>query len=462
MEPTPRVPSKPDPSSHPEPPPTVLLEPRDDVERLGLRIAELAARISAATHQLLVLIREFDERDGWAATGFRSCAQWLSWRTGLAPGAAREKVRVARALADLPRISAAMATAELSYSKARALTRVATPQTEQHLLDLALHATASQVERFVRAWRRVDRGVEAERDRDAERRASRYLQMYTDDSGMVVVRGRLEPEVGALLRKALDAAAEELYRRDSSADGPGEEFVTLDQRRADGAGLLAESALSSGLAESGTVDTRTDRYQVVVHVDQAVLADPASPGASEVEGVGNVPAGTSRRLACDGSKLTMTHDSDGAILDVGRKSRVIPAALRRALGHRDKTCRFPGCDVAHCDAHHIHHWAAGGETRLDNLVLLCRRHHRAVHEEGFRVKPGADGALVFQRPDGRAISDPPPIPKVEGDPGARLVEGLIEAGVDVERLDHYPRWDGSPLDLRLAIEHLWTPSWAAD
>ena len=175
---------------------------------LGDAIAELASRIQAATYELLVMIREFDEHGGWGQ-GFTSCAHWLNWRTGLALGAAREKVRVARALGELPLLSAAMGRGALSYSIVRALTRVATPETEERLLDFARCATAAHVERLVRAWRRVDRIAEAEDDR--RRHASRHLDTWVDEDGMVVLRGRLSPEVGAVVQRALEAAVHRLY-----------------------------------------------------------------------------------------------------------------------------------------------------------------------------------------------------------------------------------------------------------
>ena len=145
------VPAPISPSVHPVLPPTARTasipdQPDADLDRLGDRIAELSARIQAATYALLVLIRQFDEQGGWRPGGFSSCAHWLSWRTGLAPGAAREKVRVAHALARLPLIGAAMQRGRVSYSKVRALTRVATPENEAALLDLALAGTAVHVE----------------------------------------------------------------------------------------------------------------------------------------------------------------------------------------------------------------------------------------------------------------------------------------------------------------------------
>jgi hypothetical protein len=181
-----------------------------ELDRLGDEIAELSAHLDAATARLLELIREFDARGGWN-TGFRSCAEWLSWRVGLDLGAARERVRVARALGTLPRLAEALARGELSYAKVRALTRVATPEVEERLLRVGRAGTASHVERIVRGWRRVDRNAEA---REAARQHTRRgLRVWEDEDGMVVVRGRLTPEVGALLRRALDAGREVLYQR---------------------------------------------------------------------------------------------------------------------------------------------------------------------------------------------------------------------------------------------------------
>ena len=175
------------------------------VEQLGDAIAELAARLHAATCELLLLLRQFDAACGWNC-GFLSCAHWLSWRTGIDLGAAREKVRVARALAGLPRIRDAMARGELSYSKVRAVTRVATPAQEETLLDVARAGTAAQVERIVRAWRRVDRLEE--RQLTAQRHLHRHVTTWVDDEGMLVIRGRLTPEAGAVVQRALEAAAD--------------------------------------------------------------------------------------------------------------------------------------------------------------------------------------------------------------------------------------------------------------
>src|SRR5688500_3721954 len=307
-------------------------EPILEVDRLGNEIAELSAHLEAASARLLDLIREFDAREGWA-NGFRSCAAWLSWRVGLDLGAAREKVRVARALGSLPRLGQALARGELSYAKVRALTRVATAATEERLLAVGRAGTADHVERIVRGWRRVDR--KAEHEEAARQQKSRSFYVYPDEDGMFVIRGRLTPEVGALLLRALEAARETVTRPFRVQDEP-----TLGQQQADALALLAETGLHK--LDPGAPG---ERYQVVVHVDAAVLADPDQPGQSVLEDGAHVPAGTSRRLACDASRVVMRHDDDGNLLEVGARTRTIPPALRRALKHRDRACRFPSCDL---------------------------------------------------------------------------------------------------------------------
>ena len=419
---------------------------------LGDAIAELAARIQAATYELLVMIRAFDEREGWGQ-GFTSCASWLNWRTGLAMGAAREKVRVARALGDLPRLSAAMRRGTISYSKVRAITRVATPATEERLLDFARCATAAHVERLVRAWRRVDRNADAEDDR--RRHEHRHLDIWTDEDGMLVVRGRLSPEVGAVLQRALEAATDRLYHDAEDKTGVSASdpacgsggVMTVGQRRADALGLLAESALAADL-DGGTAG---DRYQVVVHVDEEGLADQGDAGQAALEDGVHISAGTSRRIACDASTVVMRHGRGGRVLDVGRKTRTIPPAIRRALSARDRRCRFPGCGSRHCDAHHVRHWADGGATRLDNLLLVCRFHHRVVHEDGFTVELRDDGDASFFWPDGRPVRDAPPAPDWHGEPLATTNQDLATAAITIDPHTATPDWHGEPLDLHWAI-----------
>ena len=424
-------------------------EPIAQLERLGDEIAELAAHLQAASARLLDLIRDFDARGGWN-NGFRTCAEWLSWRVGLDPGAAREKVRVARALGGLPLLAGALARGELSYAKVRALTRVATPETEARLLTVGCSGTAAHVEQIVRAWRRMDRKTEArEAARQHERR---MLRVYRDDDGSVVLRGRLAPEVGTLLQRALEAAREALYqrsRRDPAADPPGDpagDAPTRAQQQADALALLAETALQHTLDPGAP----GDRYQVVVHVDAPVLADPTQPGESALEGGGCVSPETSRRLACDASRVVMQHDEAGRVVEVGARTRTIPPAIRRALHHRDAGCRFPGCTVARGEGHHLRHWADGGPTTLSNLALLCRRHHRVVHEGGYRIERQNDGALRFQRPDGRLLPEvPPPVP-VPANPVRALRRQHEAQGLRLHARTAIPNWLGERLDVGYA------------
>src|SRR2546425_8660683 len=425
-----------------------------EIDRLGDEIAELSAHLDAATARLLDLIRAFDARGGWN-TGFSSCGAWLSWRVGLDLGAARERVRVARALGTLPLLAHALARGELSYAKVRALTRVATPETEARLLGVGRAGTAAHVERIVRGWRCVDRRAEA---RETKRRhASRTLHVYHDEDGMVVLRGRLEPEVGALVMQALAAARERLYQRarerarasagfgDVSAETP-----PVSQQQADALALLAETALHHGL-DPGTPG---ERYQVVVHVDAPVLADPDQPGQSVLEDGAGVSAETSQRLACDASRVVMRHDDEGRLLEIGARTRTIPPALRRALHHRDQGCRFPGCGVRFGQGHHLRHWAHGGPTTLSNLALLCRRHHRAVHEEGYQVARLPDGALQFRRPDGRPLPEVPPPAAVLGDPVKALRACHDSQGIHIDARTACAGWLGERLDVGWAIDVL--------
>jgi hypothetical protein len=432
-----------------------------DLVRLGEEIAELAAHIDAATHRLLGLIREFDEREGWG-NGFASCAHWLNWRVGLSLVAAREKVRVARALAELPKTSEAFGRGLVSYSKVRAITRIATPAIEEDLLAAARAGTASHVEKLVRGYRRANRPEE--RARATRQHEERYLRMHTDEDGMLVVEGRLSPEVGAALVKAIDAAVKALAERandsaessvkapagqrpnDSAESSPSTRLTpppSWSQRRADALGLLAESALAADLARG----SGAERALVVVHVDKEVLADPNLDGRSELEEGPEIAPDVARRIACDAARVEVTHGPDGSVLDVGRKSRSLPTRLRRALQARDEGCRFPGCTrTRYLEGHHVKHWADGGETRLDNLLHLCWVHHRAVHEGGFEIERGPDSGFSFRDPRGRIL--PPSFAPVTlpADPPGALVARNRTLGIAVTAADTRGTWMGERVD----------------
>jgi hypothetical protein len=263
------------------------------------------------------------------------------------------------------------------------------------------------------------------------------------------IKGRLTPEVGAVLVKALAAARDVLYQR-TRDQSPGIDPPTMEQQQADALGLLAESALHHGLDPGAP----GERFQVVVHVDAEVLADPAQLGQSVLDEGTRVPAGTSQRLACDASRVVMRHDEEGRVTEVGARTRTIPPALRRALHVRDRCCRFPGCGVRFAEGHHIRHWAHGGPTTLSNLALLCRRHHRAVHEEGFHIERLADGTLSFRRPDGEPLPEVPLSPGAPPDPLQELRTRHEADGLRLDSKTSTPAWFGGRFDVGWAIDVL--------
>ena len=328
---------------------------------------------------------------------------------------------------------------------------MATPETEEQLLGIARAGTAVHVERIVRGWRYMDRKAEAQES--ARQHASRALDVSHDNDGMVVIRGRLAPEVGALLLRALEAARETLYQQSRAEARPTDstqDVPTMEQQRADALALVAETALHHGIDPGAP----GERYQVVVHVDAAVLADSDQAGHSVLEDGVRVPAGTSQRLACDASRVVMRHDKDGRVVEVGARTRTIPPALRRALQHRDHGCRFPGCGLSFGQGHHLRHWAHGGPTTLSNLALLCRRHHHAIHEEGYTVARGPDGTLQFRRPDGRPLPDVPEPSAVPRDPVHALREANGARGLRLHAGTIASTWLGERLDVGWAIDVL--------
>ncbi len=223
---------------------------------------------------------------------------------------------------------------------------------------------------------------------------------------------------------------------------PASDTPSRAQQQADALGLLAETALHHELDPGAP----GERYQVVVHVDAAVLASPEQPGQSVLEEGSHVSGETSRRLACDASRVVMRHDEEGQLLEIGARTRTIPPALRRALQHRDRGCCFPGCGPVG-QGHHLRHWVHGGPTTLSNLALLCRRHHRAVHEEGYQVARGLDGALQFRRPDGHPVPEVPPSASVPADPVGALRARHDAEGLRVHARTACPGWLGERLDV---------------
>jgi len=426
------------------------------IHALENQITELAAHIHAATFRFLELIREYDECNGWEGPGLRSCAHWLNWKCGIGLGAAREKVRVAHALKELPQMSAALRNGEISYSKVRALTREATTENEAYMLSFARHATASHVERLVRNYRKVKRNEALERDK--RRHALRELCWYVDDDGSWVCRGRFTPEQGALIQKAIEAAMDEAFDETKNVpagtSAQSSEFKLnprpepIATRRADALLRVAEGYLSGSNSHRGG-----DRYLVHVHTDMETLQANGSGAEAQIDLAGNVCAETSRRLACDTGVVHWLEDKNGQTLDIGRKTRTIPAAIRRALQRRDAGCRFPGCTATRfVDAHHIQHWADGGETKLDNLVLLCRHHHRLVHEVGFGVDAGLNSAIHFTNPKGNIIPTGPET-RSRGNVFA-LMTANHRSGINITPRTGECWWLGERMDDDMAVDGL--------
>ena len=400
-----------------------------DLDRLESQITELWGHLNAATYRFLLLVAEFDRSEAYARHGLVSTAQWLNWQCGIGKVAARDKVRVARALESLPEISAAFASGEFSYSKVRAMTRVATAANESVLVGIGRHGTATHVENLVKKYRWTqgrDAGVLAH-----QQLLNRQVHSFYDETDTFVLHARLPREVGALVKKALEVAgdivrehSEEEARARIQASHVERSRTEIEAgtwaindkershaaRRADALKLIVETFLAT-TSEEVEATSSADRYQVVVHVDQTVLSEPmaatsAEPHRCELDDGPELALDTVRRLGCDGTIVGIVEGYDGEPLNVGRKTRSIPLPLKRVLRSRDGGCRFPGCDrTRFIEGHHVKHWADGGETKLSNLVSLCGFHHKLVHEGGFGITTTDDGLFVFTRPDGRRIPE---------------------------------------------------------
>jgi hypothetical protein len=371
-------------------------------EQIESEVTTLAAHIAAATARFLRLLAELDRREAWRANDCRSLAHWLSWRCGLGLVAAREHVRVARALPKLPLVQRTFEAGEVSYSKVRALTRVARPGTEEPLVDFARVATASQLDRAVRAYERTGGDAKCER----ERLARRGMTIVHNADGTVTVATRMTRDSFDQLNAALDAA---------QAEVPHEAGELPETRRADALDAIVRAYLHPRPAAPPPLE-------LVVHVDAVDLASDGSPVA--------------QRLACDASLRVHVGGSDGEAGVMSARRRTVGRALRRALQRRDReTCRFPACtNRFRLHAHHILHFADGGPTTSDNLVLLCPHHHRLVHEGGWRVVGNADGRLTFHDPAGRPVPDRPLAPAATRPDALARLHRAAGVPIDAETL----------------------------
>ncbi len=398
------------------------------LERLEAQICELAGHLAAATCRFLVLLGDFDARRGWESWEMTSCAAWLSWKCQMSSRTAREQVRVARALRDLPVIRAEFGAGRLSYAKVRALTRIATPGTDAGLAEIAGPMTGNQLERFARAHRQVSSAD------DAAARVQRRLAWRIEDDGSLAGSFRLPPLAGAVLLKALRAAAGDLEH----PHGADPEHRPGGPEHGGSAEPPAGDQVPAGdTPEPGGAETPSSPPRVPGH--------PVDPARCHVEDGPAISVSTAQMIACSSSWSWMLHDSAGKLLDLGRRRRRPNAALRRAARERDTCrCRFPGCESRRVDLHHIQYWSHGGRTKLDNLVSLCKYHHMLVHDRGYLIAAARDGTFAFYRPDGTAIPASPPLPQPDG-----AIGDCHDVEITPETI--IPPWYGERLDLDYAI-----------
>ena len=456
-----------------------LVDPGLSDQQLEEELCSQAAHLAVAECHLVILIAEFDRREAWADQGLRSCAHWLNWRCGVALGAAREQVRVGRALRELPIVRQAFASGQLSYSKVRAITRVATPEMEEALVEIARSTSASQLETLVREYRRADPG---EGRAALARHALRFVRSHTDADGMVVIHARLSPEDGACVLAAIETVREAMRgSRLHGEGGPGGTAAAADGSDASPVpwGVSAETrgglSPSSGPCEGPGDEAGPDRADalvavcesvldgnfrdtrdgpgtlVLVHVDETVLENPDRPGCCAVDRAGAFAAHSARRLACDAAVSRLVYRGDGEVVPKGR-TRSVPLRMRRAVLARDRGCRFPGCaQRAFVDLHHVVYWTDGGPTTPGNLLCLCRHHHRLVHEGGYRVVVDevVPGRLRVWTPEGNEVPVTPPRLVASG-PGVVARHHESGLGIDATTLTYC----GEAFDLGLTIDGL--------
>ena len=430
------------------------------------QICTLAGRIAAATCEWLTMIEEFDRNDWWGGVGLLSCAHWLNLRCGMSLRTARDHLRVARALPELPAIRQAFSGGRISFSKVRALTRLATPADEAELLEFAQQATASQVETMVREWRRVN-----ELNNPVESRRRFRLTYRYDDDGTFVFSGRLSPEDGAVFIATVERGRQ-LFDPDPKEPTEGGDRPEPDMSSAD----ALVGVLTAWMQDARAPEPGRGIGEVVFLCDVASLAAPtdverpvtvqpvgvpAPPNARRPTrsrrkghrtfGIKNGPTlapKTADRVLCDAATMAMLVDDREDPLDMGRRSRRPSSRLRRALSVRDgDRCQAPGCTRrGFLHAHHVRPWQYGGETKLTNLILLCPHHHRLVHEGGWSIATPAPHVFVFYDQHMRPVDHGHPLPASALPLDATVPRNGLEAG------------DGSRMKLEYVLGVLMTTS----
>jgi hypothetical protein len=449
----------------PTPQQIIDAEQRGQADGLAGRICAAAADAARCQYVLLELLGEFDAVGAiryWR--DFKSLAHWLSWCCSMTPGVAREHVRVAKALRRMPTIAGLFREGRLSYSKVREVTRVVDVVDEQRLAELALTATASQLARMIAGFRSAD-GMRI------GQQAKRNLSWQECEDGMIDIRARLPKDEAALVLAAIAAAKDQFGPPPAKPDPCGEESAGMsDAARYGNADALVDVArvfLNTAPADRSGEDRTLVVMQVSAeNLTRNVPAGTSSPESAvcHIDSVGSIEPATAQRLACDSPLLGALIDEHGQVLALGRTRRLVSKALRRALMIRDKMCRFPGChQTRHLDAHHLLPWIRGGRTDLDNLILLCRWHHTAVHEGGVTITDDGDGR-VFTKPDGQPCDW-----WVDDENLARHLDFALRrrnqqldqlAAVDSFQHPHAqtirPRWTGETFDLHACVQALFT------
>jgi hypothetical protein len=399
-------------------------------DQLTVEVGRQAARVAAATARYLQLLAEVLVRGLWADHGARTPAHWLSHEVGVGASTAADHVRVALRLRELPLIRSRFASGTLSYTKVRAITRVAVPELEPMLVEWCASATGAEVERIVRAFRRTARRPTApDAGRTWQRRSNgdgtSTLTITAPDADIAELEAvcdrivdREEAEDAASGGSAQDSAdgssAEDEADGSSAEDeADGSSAEDGDRRERPRQARLVDALLNLvAAARHGDVDTSgLDRHTLVLHTDAHDLIDATADAADRDLAVWDtggrvrtMSARVLRRLACQAGIRLVAEGPEGP-LDAGRRRREPSVAQRRALLARDRSCRFPGCGATrHLHAHHVVHWADGGPTDLRNLVTICAFHHRFVHERGWQVTPAASGTFRFAPPDGPAVA----------------------------------------------------------
>jgi hypothetical protein len=534
---------------------------RTEANQVSAALRELAGQIHAANAELVGLLSRFDALGGWHGIGIRSLGHWASIHLGIDVRTAAQQTQIGHRLAALPAIAAAAAAGELGWSKLQLVARVADPASEAKWLGLAREMAVGQLARVVSAYRRASETDDPDRCRN--HRDRRGVWLFDQPDGLVRITGLLEADDAAVLRAALAAQVELLWRNrdddtaaaetngpetdgpqtsahfagdettgvepadattdtvaeaDSSrtdesgansaaapaappAENPDDDAAAGDEARpskvdravADRSAVGSADALSevsgdadaddrtaadpaaeaarpsevdptlatadpaatrrvdalvalarAALAAGGRPDDGDDLTEVLLCVDLDVLTGHAEIGRSHLNAGPALATPTARRLCCDALIRPLLHHHDQP-LDLGRSQRLVNRAQRRALRFRDGPgCAFPGCSARHVDGHHITFWADGGPTDLDNLVLLCRHHHRLLHEGGYTAAL-VDHHPRFYRPDHTPIRPPDP-PSPNPAPGStELRRRHHQRGHTITHATPGARSGGSPI-----------------